>query len=339
MAPRKAASSVYDDELSAEEAAAVAEFEQSNDLPPAEDDDEDPGNAPPSDAPPAEEKPKPAEQPKPADQQEPPADQQPPADPPSDQQPPAGQSEEERFKAWLEKHKDKSPEELQRLAFQQSQRANKGEATARVAGQNLEALASRVTAAMERRNALSGKAGEAKQSFREKLAQDPDAATAEVHDRLVDADIAAADAELDDARIAAAVGFARAHVPDFDQRWEGMKGLAGELGYTPEEIAGIRDGRDIVTFSLAQLSANLIKAGVIDIRGNLTVNPQPSTEEVTDPRLKTPEAIKTLGSGGSRSSDGAKTPEQAVQDLLALSDEEFDKLPQSEIDKILRAAG
>lgn len=327
----------YDDELTDEERAAIAAADQSNELPPAEDDDEQ--NAPPADpapAPAAEEK-KPAEKPKPAEEPKAAAEAEP--KPAAEAQPaqPA-QDEEARFTAFMEKHKDKSPEELARLAFQQSARANKGEATARVAGQNLQQLADRAKAAIERRNSIATGAVQKKTGFREKLQSDPDAATAEIHDRLVEREVAEADAEVDQALVEQAIGFASAHIPDFGNRWDGMKSLATEMGYTPQEIAGIRDGRDIVMLSLAQISANLIKAGVIDVSGNLRAQAEPTTE-ATDPRLTAPDAAQTLGSGGNRANGGGKTPEEQLQDLLNLSDADFDKLDPAQLESIMRAAG
>lgn len=322
MGKRKGA---YDDDLTPEEEAAITAADQSTELPPAEDDDAD--NPPPTDQQPA---PAPAEQPKAAEEPQPAA--QPEA------QPQAQPSEEDELKAFVEKHKDKSPEEIARLAFQQTKRANRGEATARVANQNLQALADRAKAAIERRNLVVTAAGEKKTGFREKLQSDPDAATAEVHDRLVDQDLAAADAEVDRALVEQAVGFARAYVPDFDNRWDGMKELGTELGYTPQEIANIRDGRDIVVLSLAEVAAKLMKGGIIDVRGNLIAMPQP-TQEPTDPRLKGPDPVQTLGSGGARASDGTPSAEQQLQNMLSMSDADFDKLDPAQLESILRAAG
>lgn len=330
----KKQTTAYDDEpeLTDDEKAALEAEKTDNTLPPA---DSEEGGEEPSPAPAAEETPaeealaeegKPAAEAKPAE-----------AEKPAEQAAPQP-TEEDELAAFLEKHKGKSPEELARLAFQQSKRANREGAASRVASQQLQSLAERAKAALERRNKILEAVPDAKKRFRDRLKEDPDGATAELYDRLVEREAAAADGVVEQAQFEQAVGFAQAHVPAFEQRWPYMRALAAEVGYSPEEINSVRDGRDIVVLSLAQVAADLMKGGFIDAYGRPTgLLPKP-TEEATDPRLTGPEPIRTVGSGGARANDATPSPEEAMRNLLALSDEDFDKMSEEEINNILRAA-
>lgn len=330
MARRAAATAYDDEELSAEEQAAIETADKSTELPPPDSEEGAPDAAadqqPPAEAPAAAE---PAAADKPAAEQQPQPATQPAAQP---------VDEEADFAAFLERNKGKSPEELARIAFQQSKRASREAASGRVANQQLRGLAERAKAALERREAMATQAPEAKEKFRKRLAEDPDNATAELFDRLVDREVLEADALADQARFEEAVAFGSAHLPGFDQAWPEMRSLATEIGYSPEEINGITDGRDIVTLGLARYAANAIKAGFMDAAGNLVAMP-PAVAEATDPRLSAPDPVRTIGSGGARATDGTPSTEQALTNILNLSDADFEKLSEEDLNNILRAAG
>lgn len=329
---KKAAATAYDDEdLTDDEKKLIEEADVSAELPPPDSEEGGDTDTPPADeAKPAGEKP--AEAPADAAPADKPADQQ-------QQQQQAPVDDNAEFAAFLEKNKDKSPEELARIAFQQSKRASKEAAGSRIANQRIEALSDRAKRVLERRTKMLEQAPDAKKTFRDRLKEDPDAATAELYDRLVDQEISEVDAAADKALFEEAVGFAQTYVPGFEDRWPAMRALGREIGFSDDEINGVRDGRDLVVLSLAQVAADLMKGGFIDPTGRPTgLIPQPA-KEATDPRLTGPEPIKTIGSGGARATDGTPSTEQALENLLSMNDAEFAKLDPAELENILRAAG
>ena len=307
----------FDDELTPDEEKLLRE---NSSLPPAEDDEE---NAPSADR--AKEEAAPADASKPEEA------------PKAEDQPAAEEDEDAEVAAFLEKHRGKSPEELARIALQQTKRANKEAASGRVMRENLSAITERVKAAAAARAEAEKTAAERKTQFRERLSSDPDAATADLHDKLVDSEVAAARAAEAQARVDAAIEFGSAHIPEFDKRWPQMQSTLEEIGFAPEELDGINDGRTLVVAYLATIAANAIKAGLMDRSGTITApQPQPVAEIVTDPRLKGPDPVKTLGSTGGRSTKGAASVEQQLADLANMPEDEFNKLDPSIIEGLLK---
>lgn len=239
--------------------------------------------------------------------------------------------------AFLEKHKGKTPEELARIALQQNKRANRAEATNRKTNEQISAIAERARRAAEERQRVATEAPNRKNQFREKLASDPDAATAELHDRMVDAEVEAAEAAAKAARLDQAIVFADEHIPEFGKQWPGMQAIAKEFGYTDAELDNIEDGRALVMLNLANYSARLMKAGIMDRLGNIVNVPQMETTPV-DPRLAAPDPQKTLGGAGARSTRGAQTVEQQLAEINNMSDEEFNKLEPGLVEGLLKQA-
>ena len=320
----------FDDDLTEDEKKLL---EQHDSVPPAADEDTDPGNSVAAAVEEAGQKP--ADE-KPADQQPPEqqTQQQGETDQQQQQQAPE-QTEEQELAAFLEKHKGKSPEELARLAFQQQKRANREAATNRTTREAVNQLAERARQAAERRQQVGTDIEAKKAAFREKLASDPDAAVAELFDGIADGQLQQADAAVVQARQDAAIAFADEHIPDFGKRWPEMHGLAKEIGFTDAELDQIDDGRPLVMLSLAAMTARLMKAGVMDRFGNI-VNAAAVTTTPVDPRLAAPDPQGTLGNGR-----GAKTnPSTADQlnELLAMSEEEFAKVDPKVIEDLMRKA-
>lgn len=318
----------FDEEFTPEEEAALADTTV---VPPAEEEGVGSVEEAVADAkttPAAE--PKPVEEPKPA--AEAPAVEQPPVD--------EAAAEESDLAAFLEKHKGKSPEELARLAFQQSKRANKEATTNRQVREQVSALAERAKRAAEERTKVHSTVPELKQKFREKLATDPDAAVAELFDQLADERVQRVDEVADAARVDEAIAFADAHIPDFGKQWTNMVGLAKEIGYSEAELDGISDGRALVMLSLANHAARLMRAGVMDRLGNIVSVPQMETQPL-DPRLSAPDPQKTLGGTGARAARGAQSIEQQLGEISEMSDAElakFEKDNPGVIDGLLRQA-
>lgn len=263
--------------------------------------------------------------------------------PPTEQQPAPSQAEAEAedkaFADWLEKNKDKSPEELQRLAFQQSKRANRSEAGNRQVREQVAALAERARRAAATRDEVAKTAPQLREEFNQRLQSDPDAATQWLFDQMVNQQVSQADAEAQSARIDEAIGFADAHIPNFGTQWPGMHSLARELGYSDDEVNAIDDARPLITLYLASKTAALMKAGIMDRYGNLTSVPQPEPQPV-DPRLAAPTPQRTLG-GGARSTRANASLEQQLADIANMSDAEltaFETANPGAIDNLLRQA-
>ncbi|HEV2080416.1 MAG TPA: hypothetical protein VGR19_11050 [Allosphingosinicella sp.] len=303
----------YDeDQLSAEEEAALKALETDNTPPPPDSSDEAPAPDDPAAAsPPA---PAPAADPG-ADPAAPPA-----ADPAG---PVAGTSENPEFQSWLEKHKDKTPEQLAELAFNANKRANREGFRARQSGETAAQAAARLE---ERRQDIERRRTE----FEGKLKDDPDAATLALHNERLDQELADAEAEAHSARIDDAIGFAATYIPDFQQTAPEIFAFGAEVGYTPEELRSVSDGRDLVVLNLARVAGNLLKAGIIDVRGNFLQAPQPIADNPTDPRLTGPEPPRTHG-GPARANGGGTSVEAQLAAYLNMTDEQFEALTPEQL--------
>ena len=249
---------------------------------------------------------------------------------------PVPTDEDKELAAFLERHKGKSSEELAKLALQQSKRASRSEFQARNAASMVQNLADRAAAARARKDELAAAAEAKKTGFRDKLASDPDAATAELYDLRVDGEIAEADAELARVGYQQAAAFAVQHIPEFAQTWPEMHGIANEFGYTDDELDQISDGRQLVMLGLATYAARAIKSGLMDNRGRLTI-PQAGTPAM-DPRLAAPDALASVGGTRGVAGGSTLTNEQELARLYALPDAEFNKIPDEVINALLKQA-
>lgn len=257
----------------------------------------------------------------------------PPAPPAPADAPAAEPVVDPELAGWLEKNKDKTPEELATLAFNADKRARKEGFKARTTVDQLRGVSERAAAALDARRAA---AETEKAAFAARLAEDPDAVALEQNSQRIDADIAAAEADLHNAKLDEAIGFAETYIPDFQKNAPQVFGFGEEIGYSKEELGRITDGRDIVTLNLARLAGGLIKAGVIDVAGNFLSAPVPVA--ATDPRLNPPAPVATLGAAPARPGGAATGIEQKLTDIANLSDAEFDKLSSEELENLTRAA-
>ena len=309
----RGSTSAYDDDFSDDELKALEEHAGSDAVPPVEDDDAAPiapetvaeelGLAPAEPAAPAA---------------------------------PVAETEEEAFQAFLKANEGKSPDELAKIAFQQSKRANAEAFRGRKSQEQIEAIrenAAKVLA--DRRADIAAR----RDAFNTKLAEDPDAATRDVHEALLSQEEQAAEYEAVRARQDAAIELASTAIPDFVAKAPAIQAFGQEMNYTREELNGITDGRDLVTLYLASLTGRLIKAGMMDVHGNFTQAPQVVADTPTDPRLRTPAPVKTLSSVPARSAGTTPNVEQQLSDLLNLSDADFNKLTDAQLENLLRQAG
>jgi cell division septation protein DedD len=201
------------------------------------------------------------------------------------------------------------------------------------------ALAERARQAQEARQQVHSSIPEMKAKFREKLATDPDGAVAELFDALADQRLQQADDEVTAARIDEAIVFADAHIPNFSEQWPGMHGLAREVGYSDEELNAIDDPRPLIILSLANHTARLMKAGIMDRMGNIVNAPQVEAQPL-DPRLAAPDPQRTL-SGGARSARSNASMADQLNEILAMTPEQFDKFDRENpgaIESLLKAA-
>lgn len=245
------------------------------------------------------------------------------------------QTEEEEFAAFLAANQGKTPEEIQRLAFQQSKRANKEAFQHRQSQQTLQQVQQRVQAAVQAAQKTKETAAEKRAALKQRLADDPDAVALELAEQRISDEELQADEAVQTARIDAAIALASQAIPDFHRAAPEIFSFGQEMGYSEEEVRGITDGRDLVTLYLAKIAGTLIKTGVIDTRGQFLQMPQPVAQ--TDPRLQPgPAAVQTLGSAPARTNGGGKTAEQQAIDLSNLSDEDFAKIPEEQLNNLLR---
>ena len=112
------------------------------------------------------------------------------------------------------------------------------------------------------------------------------------------------------------------------------------MNYEPGELDGVTDVRDLVTLHFASLTGRLIKAGVMDLHGNLLA--APVAVAATDPRLTAPPPITTLSSAPARGNEGGQTLEQQLTDITNMTDKQMEDLERTNpglIDSLLRKAG
>lgn len=304
-----------DEEFTPEELAALQSLENDNTPPPT--DDEEGGSAPVA-----------------------PADATPPApDAAASTTPPADGADADaaKFEAFRAKHADKTPDELLRMFFQQESRANRMAFDARQAQDQRNQVIERARQALEDQKR---QIQDRRKAFNDQLENDPDAATRALAEERFNAEERRAIAEAEnaerEARIDEAYALAATAIPDLPTQMKDIFAFGQEMNYTPEELNGIVDGRDIVTLYLAKLSGTMIKAGLMDIRGNMVGTP-PSVA-ATDPRLTAPAPIRTVGSAPARAPNATRSPEDALADILTLSDAEFAKLSIEQLMKLTEGA-
>ena len=308
-------STAYDDEFSEEELKLLNEGMSDDTLPPP---DESEGVPPEPEAAPA-----------------PAVDPAAPAAAPAAVDPAAepAQENDNGMSEFLAKHAGKTPEELLKIAFQQSQRAGKAEVVQRQTQEQIDSIRVRAQEVLQqRRQAIADK----REQFKARLEEDPDAATLELHEEILRREEQAAEGDEHLARIDTAIELASAAIPDFRIRYQDIAAFAQELNYSTEEIAAIDDGRNIVTLYLASIAGKLIKSGVMDAAGNFRSMPAPTAE--TDPRLKIPANAMTSLSTPGNPATPAGDNNQVMANLLQLSDADFDKMTDEELELMLRRA-
>lgn len=256
---------------------------------------------------------------------------------------PKEQTEDEKFAAFLEEHKGKTPEELAKLAYQQSQRANQSGFQARKAKEDAAAASKRISDALAGLQERRAKIAEKRTGFDEQLQTDPDAATREVHERLLTSEERELQQEEFRLKQDHMVSIVSQVIPDFHTAAPMIAAFGAEMNYSPEELAAVTDPRDMVTLHLASLTGRLMKAGIMDLNGNIDPAKLAPAVAATDPRLagKTP-VIQTIGSAPARSGNGAQSLEQQLTEIAAMNEKQLEKFERDHpgvLDDLLRKAG
>src|SRR5690606_3126572 len=173
--------------------------------------------------------------------------------------------------------------------------------------------------------------------FRSKVENAPDAALLEAHDARLQSEqqreLAELDAQEFSARAQAAIELASQVIPDFQQRAPAIRDFGLSMGFSQQEMASVVDGRQIVTLHLASIAGNMLRAGIIDTAGRFIGLPEP----VADGGEPSPGRPGTgFGSQPARGAQGQRTLEQSAADIANMSDEDFSKLDERELENLLK---
>lgn len=251
---------------------------------------------------------------------------------------PATDGPDPELAAFLKKHEGKSASELLDLAFNQQKGRARAEFEARQASKGMTDFTARAKAALERAEAVKVDNANKRAAFDERLRDDPDAATRDLHEALLTREEAEAEAAAHTARLEAAYGMASQAIPDAQNAIPAALEFAAEFNYTPEEIANVSDGRDIVMLHLARLAGNLIKGGHMDASGRMLSLPEPVSQKPTDPRLQDRAPLATLGTTAGSASAPSNNVEDELNAILNMSEAEMAKLDPDKLQKLLGAA-
>lgn len=249
-----------------------------------------------------------------------------------------GGDEPDDLEAFRAKHAGKSPEELLALAHSQLKRANRVGFEARQSGETLKQIQDRARAVLEAKKQQAAGTIEGlearRAALKQKIQDDPDAATAEIMEMLLDRDKQAVEAEVDvataEAEVQEAMAFAGQYIPELHQQAPKMFNFAVEMGFQPDEVHAIRDGRQLVMLHLATVAGNAIKAGLMRPDGTF-IAPQPGNAQPTDPRLQADNPPNGFGRKPAAAGGAQKSQADALNDLLNMSDADLAKLGDDEL--------
>lgn len=251
-----------------------------------------------------------------------------------------GDTGEDEWRSFLAKHKDKSPEDLAKLAFQQQKRANREAYDSRQSTERLNAMLDRIQQA---RDARLQEVANRRSDFDKKVQDDPDAALREAHaERLAEEERSineAAEREAFSVRARQAAEIAAQAIPNFHEeapkigRW-----AQDEMGFSSEEIGSIVDPRMIVTLHLARMAGNMMRAGILTPQGKFANLPTAVKEGDGDKGGNTQRRTQ-FSRQPARGSQVAKSVEQRMADVANMSDADFDKLSDAELEALLSQEG
>jgi hypothetical protein len=193
----------------------------------------------------------------PAEEAKEPATPAPPPPPP----PAPAPTDEEEYQAFLKKHEGKTPEEIARLAYQQTKRASRGEFEARRAGETLDSFQKRLASDRSRT------ARPAAPRWPSAAVRSRSSSSRTRTERSSSRSTATSSAKRPRSTATKTMrGWTRrsrwlAGHPRLPTRSRPTSSFGTEMGYSKEELGAIRDGREILTLYCARNFANLFKAG------------------------------------------------------------------------------
>jgi hypothetical protein len=244
----------------------------------------------------------------------------------------------ESFDQFAAKHKDRTPEELLKLAFQKEQARKSARFDAKQARDIVTDLRDGL---QKRAAARTTKQVAERAQFNETLATDPDAAATMAFERQQERERQEAEAEDWQGYVAAQTEICNRAIPRFREVAPEMMQFGVEfLGYEPLQVQNAHDSRDMIALYMASRFHRLMQAGVVSFDGAL-VNPAAVVAEAAPAAaapVLTRQAPRTLSAAPGGAGGGAKSLKDQAQDLLSMSDADFDKaVEQGAFDATLRS--
>jgi hypothetical protein len=247
----------------------------------------------------------------------------------------------ESWEQFAAKHKDRSPEELLKLAFQKEQ-ARK---SARFDAKEARDVVTQIRDGMQRRLADSQtRRNQERDRFNQTLAEDPDKAAQMAFDAVQNKE-----AEEEQARewqnyVGQQTQITRNVIPNFEAVAPELMSFGVErMGYEPGQVQAAHDARDIITLYFASRFDKLVQAGIVDMEGrvlNASAGAAPAAAAAAPagqgraPRTPPLTMSSAPGSGGGN----AKSLKDQAQDILTMSDADFDKAVENgSFDQTLRS--
>jgi hypothetical protein len=234
----------------------------------------------------------------------------------------AGQS----FEDFAAKHKDRSPEDLLRLAFQKEQARRSARYDAKEARKVVTDLRDGLQKRQADRAALQ--AAERRQ-FDETLANDPDKAATMAFERQQQREREEAEAAEWQHYVATQTELCERAIPRFREVAPQMMQFGvSRLGYDEAALANAHDSRDLIALYMASQFDRLVQAGIVDFEGRPTgLLPAAAPAAGQAPAQQAPlrQPPRTLSSAKGAGGSGGQTLKDQAADLLAMSDEDFDK--------------
>lgn len=319
----------FNDELTAEEEAKLEELSTAAVPPPAGSEGED-GPAPVAAEPAAA-----AAEPGAA-----PAAAEPGAAPVADVAADADAEAKENFEQFAAKHKDRTPEELLKLAFQKEQ-ARK---TARFDAKTARDVVTDLRDGLQKRAAARAQAQHTdRAAFDETLANDPDKAATMAFERQQQREREEAEAHDWQGYVTAQTQICETAIPAFKEVAPEMMQFGVEfLGYEPQQVQAAHDSRDMIALYMASRFHRLVQAGVCTFDGALAnggaAPAADAAPAATTPAAPARQAPRTLSAAAGGAGGGSKSLKDQANDLLAMSDADFDKaVDQGAFDATLRS--
>lgn len=237
----------------------------------------------------------------------------------------ADEGAKDDFAAFAAKHKDRSPEDLLKLAFQKEKARRSSAYDAKEARAVVTGLRDGI---QQRMAGLAAKQDAEKKAFKEKLATDPDAAVEEAFDRQQTRERTEVEEAEFNHYVAQQTEICDQAIPRFREVAPEMMNFGIQrLGYDEGQIRNAHDSRDMIALYMASRFDRLVQAGVVDFEGRvLGAGAAPAAAAPAGGQGRPARQAPTTLSGAPGNGGGAaKSLKDQAQDLLNMSDEDFEK--------------